>query len=55
MSIINCGHIYHWDTKGVYDYDGLAKKFIMKIKLESGLGENDFIKLVWPLSLGTAS
>lgn len=53
ISCAHAGHIYNWETTGEYDYEGKTKKFTLNFKLESGLGNSDFVKLIWPLSLGT--
>lgn len=34
LEYIKCGHIYSWDIKTYYDYDGYSYKYDLLFKLE---------------------
>lgn len=46
------GHIFKWDVTTSYRFDGQPNQCELTFKLESGLGAQDYIYLVWPFSLG---
>lgn len=52
FSLSKAGHIYRWEVKTYYRFDGQPKQFDLTFKLESGLGASDYIYLVWPFNLG---
>ncbi|KAL4471698.1 hypothetical protein ABPG74_008591 [Tetrahymena malaccensis] len=49
-----CGTIQGWDLEKIQGYDGSTSGYRFYINLDSGLGPNDFIQIVFPRNLGTS-
>lgn len=47
------GHIYPWDISMNYINAGFASLFTIPFKLESGISNSDYLKIVFPFKLHT--
>ncbi len=45
---ITHSHIYSSTPKVTYNYDGRPLIYHLYMSLETGLGANDFLHLIWP-------
>ena len=48
-------HIYSSDSKVTYDFDGNPKIYHLYLSLESGLGADDYLKIIFPTKIHTGS
>lgn len=44
------GHIYASDSKVTYDFDGNPLIYHIFFSLETGLGSDDYVKIIWPFT-----
>lgn len=51
LCLLGChSHIYASDTKVTYDYDGSPLIYHLYMSLETGLGADDYLKVIWPFA-----
>lgn len=41
-------HIYSSTPKVTYDFNGRPKFYSLYMSLQTGLGANDYLRLIWP-------
>lgn len=44
-------HIYSSDSKVTYDYDGNPRIYHIYFSLEYGLGDSDYLTIIWPFQM----
>ena len=55
LAVIMCGEIAPWDSTITYGYTGSPLSYNLYFKLDSGMGATDYLLLVWPEALHTAT
>ena len=52
LCLLSChSHIYSSDSRVTYDYDGNPMIYHIYLALETGLGDSDYIKILWPTAI----
>ena len=52
LCLLGChAHIYASDTKVSYDYDGDPLIYHIYMSMETGLGADDYLKILWPIPI----
>ena len=51
----HCGQISSWNTKISYNFDGQTLGYKLYFSLESGLGATDYLRILWPEAIHTAT
>lgn len=44
-------HIYSSPPRVTYNYDGYPSYYSLYLQLETGIGDSDYLRLIWPESL----
>lgn len=55
LVVLSQSHIYSSDSRITYDYDGNPRIYHLFLALEMGLGSDDYLKIVFPTKIHTAS
>ena len=55
LAWLGAGHIYSSTPKVTYNYDGYPQYYSLFLSLETGIGADDYLKIVWPEQLYTTA
>ena len=55
LSLSGAAHIYSSTPRVTYDFDGKPKTYHIFLSLEMGLGDDDYLKIIWPETIHTGT